>query len=207
MRKFSLASLVTILFVGVADAQIVDPSLKNRDFVINFGNLPGTSGPGGVLVGANAGNTKALINSGLAFAEVTLNPGGANSPHIHPRAVEALYVIEGVLRVCFVEENGGSTHCNNLKAGEATFFPMGSIHYQQNFGKTAARFLAVLTSDNPGTLTVAPRMFTLPLEILSAAFNVETEALAGVRDNLPANPVAAGPGAFPAQRVRKALKL
>lgn len=202
-----LVAIATLAVSKFAQAQIVDPSLNSTDFVLDFDDLPGTPGPGGVLVGANAGNTPSLINSGLAFARVTLRPGGANSPHTHPRAVEALFVIRGILRVCFVEENGGATHCNDLKAGQATFFPMGTIHYQQNIGKTRARFLAVLTSDNPGTLTIAPRLFTLPLEILSAAFNVETEELATVRGGLPSNPIPAGPMAFPNPSLAEALAL
>lgn len=205
MKSLFFMSLVTLSLVGMVEAQIVDPSLLSSDFVIDFTKLPGTTGPGGVLVGANAGNTKALIKSRLAFALVTLNPGGANAPHTHPRAVEALYLIEGVLRVCFAEENGGTTNCNDLHAGQATFFPKGTIHYQQNFGKTAARFLAVLTHDNPGTLTVAARLSTLPIEILSAAFGVEPDVLKPVLANLPSNPLQAGPGALPAPNVTLAL--
>eukprot|EP00181_Compsopogon_caeruleus_P000205 CAMPEP_0184689236 /NCGR_PEP_ID=MMETSP0312-20130426/30545_1 /TAXON_ID=31354 /ORGANISM="Compsopogon coeruleus, Strain SAG 36.94" /LENGTH=197 /DNA_ID=CAMNT_0027146565 /DNA_START=239 /DNA_END=833 /DNA_ORIENTATION=+ len=151
-------------------------------------------GQGGTLTVASMGNTPSLIDAGVTFARVRLNPGGANSPHIHPRAVEALYVIRGTLQVCFAEENGGVTICNLIRQGEATFFPQGTIHSQQNVGHQTAEFLAVLTSSNPGTLTVSSRFFSLPDSVLSAALNLPAANTNSIRNGIPANPVPAGPG-------------
>uniref|UniRef100_A0A7S1XCL8 Cupin type-1 domain-containing protein n=1 Tax=Compsopogon caeruleus TaxID=31354 RepID=A0A7S1XCL8_9RHOD len=195
VRSGVLCLVVPLLLFLTANAQLVDPKLPPEAFIINFGNItPAAVGLGGSVTVASMGNTPSLINSGVTFARVRLNPGGANAPHTHPRAVEAFFVIRGKLQVCFAEENGGVTVCNIIRRGEATFFPQGTIHSQQNVGSRTAEFLAVLTSDNPGTLTISSRLFSLPDRVLSAALNITDSQSDSIRNGIPANPVPAGPG-------------
>eukprot|EP00180_Rhodochaete_pulchella_P003419 Plantae.Rhodophyta-Rhodochaete_pulchella.ctg5816.p1 GENE.Plantae.Rhodophyta-Rhodochaete_pulchella.ctg5816~~Plantae.Rhodophyta-Rhodochaete_pulchella.ctg5816.p1 ORF type:complete len:178 (-),score=18.73 Plantae.Rhodophyta-Rhodochaete_pulchella.ctg5816:1033-1497(-) len=148
-----------------------------------------------------------LLGNGAAIARVTLQPGAINQPHIHPRAAEMLYLVHGMLRVCFVEENGGSRFCNDLRAGEAAIFPIGTIHYQQNFGHSVVEFIAVLTSDNPGVTTLPARLFDLPSEALGASFNRPIPVINRLRNGLPANPSGQGRAGPPAATLRRALEV
>lgn len=185
-----------------------DPTLQAKDFIIDFRDAKARiPGPGGLLILATAADTPALVNSGLAFAEATLRSGGAIVPHTHG-TYETVYVVTGTIRLCFVEQLGGATRCNDLKAGQATFLPAGTIHYIQNPGKTRAKFIAQFPTDSPSTFLVTSGLFTLPLEILSASFNLTTDELAKIRTGLPQDVlVAPGPMAFPAPTLLKALAL
>ena len=78
-----------------------------------------------------------------------------------------LYVIEGELRVAFVEENGGKgAVVNAISPGEVFVVPQGLIHYQQNLGCEAATFLAALNNEDPGAVTITTRFFELPNEAI-----------------------------------------
>lgn len=205
---FLVFAMVVAGFYSFAQGLTPDPTLEAKDFVINFRNAPTRiPGPGGLLILATAADTPALVNAGLAFGEATLRSGGAIVPHTHG-TYETIYVVTGTIRVCFVEQLGGTTRCNDIKTGQASFLPAGTIHYIQNPGKTKARFIAQFPTDSPTTFIVAGGLFTLPLEILSAAFNLKTDELAKIRTGLPQDVlVAPGPMAFPAPTLAKALAL
>lgn len=181
-------------------AQPFDPSLNAQDFVTDFNKLPPTfMGNGGEIQVAPS-----IPGSGVTLARVTLKPGGLVNPHIHPRATATYYLLQGELRVCFAEELGGRTICNDLKPGQGTFIPLGTLHYVQNFGNKMAVAPVVLSSDNPGTMFFPSTLFTLPLEALSAAFNSSIATMATLRtvSNRPP-PVAAV--AKPADTLAEAL--
>ena len=77
------------------------------------------------------------------------------------------YVIEGHVRVAFVEENGGEgAVVNDLYQGDVSFFPQGLIHYQQNLGCEPATLLAALSNEDPGVVTITTRFFELPTEAI-----------------------------------------
>jgi Cupin len=47
-----------------------------------------------------------------------------NAPHMHPRAAEFLYLVNGTaLEVGFIEENGARFVGNTIYPGEGTIFP------------------------------------------------------------------------------------
>jgi hypothetical protein len=69
----------------------------------------------------NIDNFPSLADEGLSFSLYTIEPCGVNLPHVHPRASELLYLISGgFLRTGFVEENGGRTIVNDIKAGQVS---------------------------------------------------------------------------------------
>ncbi|CAN0395162.1 unnamed protein product, partial [Ectocarpus sp. 12 AP-2014] len=105
------------------------------------------------------------------MALVNLDACTINLPHIHPRATEMQYVINGEhLRVAFVEENGGEgAVVNDLSQGDVTFFPQGLIHYEQNLGCEPVTFLAALNNDDPGAVTITTRFFELPSEAIQVS--------------------------------------
>jgi hypothetical protein len=97
---------------------------------------------------------------------VSLEPCGINTPHIHPRAVEFLILVEGSnLRFGSVLENGlvkpgeDQEIAGTLNKLEATVFPQGSMHWQFNDACEKAVIVAALNSGNPGTSQICAELF------------------------------------------------
>ena len=68
----------------------------------------------------------ALIGSSffLTRYKLLIRPCGMNTPHIHPRATEFLYLVSnGQLETGFIEENGAIFVINPLIQGQGTTFP------------------------------------------------------------------------------------
>ncbi|EIN08820.1 RmlC-like cupin [Punctularia strigosozonata HHB-11173 SS5] len=143
---------------------------SSNNFVFNFfdnANVP--EGPDGKVVLATAGNFPSAIGNGVAMGVGFMGPCGLNVPHLHPRAGELLYVSKGDLVFGTIQENGASFVTGVLKTGEATIFPQGSIHFQQNLDCNPAQFIAAFGSEDPGRLDIAPAFFQdLPATIVNA---------------------------------------
>eukprot|EP00752_Nemacystus_decipiens_P018324 g16440.t1 len=164
-----------------------------EDFAFSLGG-PEPSAPvnGFQIRGVNLNNLPALEGQGISMALVNLDACTINLPHIHPRATEMLYVIEGHMRSAFVEENGGEgAVVNDLYQGDVMFFPQGLIHYQQNLGCEPATFLAALNNEDPGAVTITTRFFELPSEAIQASLNFEDPELQALIESLPEAPAAA----------------
>jgi len=196
----SLLSVVTAALVfasGVimVSAQNGTTPFAAKDFVYNFNEVPNTAkGEGGTTKSFTVREVPALKDNGIAQILFTLEPGAINSPHIHPRATEALHLLEGELRLCFVEENmGGGAFCNEIKPGTTAIFPKAHIHYQQNIGLTPVKFLSTFNDENPGTATIHLTMFRLPDDALSGSFKLRKQTIERIREGLPLNPVPQGP--------------
>ncbi|KAJ6517431.1 RmlC-like cupin domain-containing protein [Mycena vitilis] len=171
-------------------------ALRNRTvFDFNEYNQP-TGGKGGSLLLAVVDNYPILeklgISGGIAFIEAC----GLNIPHMHPRASELLTVVEGVLDTGFVQENGfESVVETQLGKYQATVFPMGSMHYQQNPTCSPAVFVAGLGNEDPGRSDIATSFWMLPSDIVDAALGfpetIGGDTIDAWREHLPAN-LAAG---------------
>jgi hypothetical protein len=55
-----------------------------------------------------------------------------NTPHVHPRATEINFALNGTLRTGMLNENGVRFVSNDVPAGSATVFPRGAIHFEMN---------------------------------------------------------------------------
>ncbi|KAJ7817903.1 RmlC-like cupin domain-containing protein [Mycena olivaceomarginata] len=135
-----------------------------------------------------AGKAGTGISGAVAFIE----PCGLNIPHMHPRASEILINIEGILDTGFVQENGFATEVETqLGLFQATVFPMGSIHYQQNPTCSRAMFVAGLSSDDPGRSDIATNFWMLPSAVVNATLGFPTSIGSGNIDqwraHIPAN--------------------
>lgn len=146
-------------------------AIPDEGFVFDLINAEGEEGPGGMIQVANAASFPAVQGHSTSAALFTIDPCGINQPHLHPRGTETLYAIDvEQLRVAFVNENGRGIKQNDMRTGHITFFPQGLIHYQQNLSCKTAQYLAVLSSDDAGVLTVAPQFFRFEGQALEAAF-------------------------------------
>ncbi|KAJ7242184.1 RmlC-like cupin domain-containing protein, partial [Mycena haematopus] len=150
------------------------------------------SGKGGILLLATVDNFPILEGTGISTAVAYIEPCGLNIPHTHPRASEMLTVVEGILDTGFVQENGFATEvATELGLFQATVFPMGSIHYQQNPTCSKAMFVAGLSNEDPGRSDIATNFFMLPSAIVNATLGFPTtiggDNIDQWRDHIPAN--------------------
>ncbi|GFY91342.1 RmlC-like cupins superfamily protein [Actinidia rufa] len=124
-----------------------------------------------------------LNTLGISIARVDYAPYGLNPPHIHPRASEMLFVLEGSLYAGFVtsDEDNNRLFTKVLYPGDAFVVPQGLIHFQLNLEKTNAVAFAALTSQNPGIITIAKAVFgsdpKISVDVLTKAFQVDKKVV------------------------------
>ncbi|XP_015935818.1 germin-like protein 9-3 [Arachis duranensis] len=113
---------------------------------------------------------------GLSVATIILGfrPGDVSPPHIHPRASELLFVVEGSLVVGFVDTNN-KLFTQKLQTGDMFVFPKGLIHFQLNEDpKNHAISVSSLGSASPGLILVPNNLFntsaTIDDRVLSLSF-------------------------------------
>ncbi|KAJ7138584.1 RmlC-like cupin domain-containing protein [Mycena filopes] len=157
---------------------------------------PGPTAHGGSILLATVDNFPILEELRISGAVSFVEPCGLNIPHLHPRADEFFTIVEGQLETGLVQENGFNTLIQTeLGKYQATVFPAGSIHYQQNPTCSPAVFVASLNSEDPGRADVATSFWMIPADIIDASLGFP-ETIGGGnidawRAHIPAN-LAAG---------------
>ncbi|BAT84607.1 hypothetical protein LR48_Vigan03g157500 [Vigna angularis] len=161
-----------------------DPkAVKAEDFFrhVEAGN---TSNPLGAQVSQVFVDELAGLNTlGISMARIDFAAKGLNAPHTHPRATEILTVVEGTLYVGFVSSNqdGNRLFTKVLNKGDVFVFPIGLIHFQLNVGYGNAVAVASLSSQNPGTITIANALFksnpSISSQVLTKAFQVDKSVI------------------------------
>ncbi|KAH0461402.1 hypothetical protein IEQ34_008977 [Dendrobium chrysotoxum] len=130
-------------------------------------------------------NTLSISMSRYDFA-----PGGVNPPHVHPRATEILFVVDGELLVGFLTTSN-KLFTKIVSKGEIFVFPRGLLHFQFNNGSSAAVVIAAFDNQLPGTQPVAAALFeaapAVPENVLTAAFRMESELVEKIKAGLAPN--------------------
>lgn len=165
-----------------------------NDFFFHI--MPQTPNAQGSGVAAVAVDKLPGLNTlGISLARIDFVPGGQNPPHTHPRGSEILTVIQGTLLVGFVTSNqllNNTLFTKQLVEGDVFVFPQGLIHFQLNNGKSPAVAIAALSSQNPGTITIANAVFGSkpPISdlILAKAFMLEKDTVDWVQQAFGAPP-------------------
>ncbi|KAF7325188.1 Spherulin-1b protein [Mycena kentingensis (nom. inval.)] len=157
---------------------------------------PPAGAKGGSILLATVDNFPILEELGISGAVSFVEPCGLNIPHTHPRANEFFTVVEGILDTGFVQENGFNAQVSTtLGKYQATVFPQGSIHFQQNPTCEPAVFVAALNSEDPGRSDIATSFFMLPSDVVDAALGfphtIGGQNIDAWRAHLPVN-LAAG---------------
>ncbi|KAM7523195.1 hypothetical protein LguiA_013097 [Lonicera macranthoides] len=162
-----------------------NPKLAKADdfFFSGLRNAGNTSNPvGSAVTQANVAQIPGLNTLGISLVRIDYAPNGLNPPHTHPRATEALIVLEGTLYVGFVTSNPENRLFTKvLNKGDVFVFPEGLIHFQFNAGKTNAVAIAALSSQNPGVITIANAVFgsnpPISPDVLAKAFQVDKNVI------------------------------
>ncbi|XP_048497906.1 probable germin-like protein subfamily 2 member 5 [Beta vulgaris subsp. vulgaris] len=136
---------------------------------------------------ANVKDIPGLNTLGLSMSRVDFAPYGLNPPHVHPRASEMIFVLEGELYVGFITTNN-KLISKVVKVGEVFVFPKGLAHFLKNMLKYPAAILAAFNSQLPGTQQLAAALFTsdpsVPNDVLAQAFNIEEKDIEKIRVGL-----------------------
>lgn len=92
-------------------------------------------------------NLPGMNIQGLTMIRLDAAVGGIVPPHVHPRASEMMFILEGKFNVGFVDTSN-KLFSLDVEAGDVFMIPRGLVHYQLNIGSTPGLFLAVLNSQN-----------------------------------------------------------
>jgi oxalate decarboxylase/phosphoglucose isomerase-like protein (cupin superfamily) len=195
MNLFAVLFCILAVFFSNAWAQrsalLERQKFKAEDFVFNYNSAIPTVTEGGSGKALNVDNRPILQGLGVSSAMFDILPCGIVTPHIHPRGTELYHLLKGSLLVGILEENGGRYIENNVTMGQVAIVPMGLLHYVQNLGCTNTTFLATFSSEDPGTLTVAPRMFTITnTQVLTSTFNQSESVIESLRASVRPAPSA-----------------
>ncbi|KAJ7709214.1 hypothetical protein B0H16DRAFT_1822073 [Mycena metata] len=108
-----------------------------------------------------------------------------------PRGDEFFTVIDGQLETGLVQENGFNALIQTeLGKYQATVFPAGSLHYQQNPTCSPAIFVASFNSEDPGRSDIATSYWMLPADVVDTALGFPKlggSTIDAWRSHLPAN--------------------
>ncbi|XP_027164724.1 germin-like protein subfamily 1 member 7 isoform X4 [Coffea eugenioides] len=190
--RFHIAAAILALVFTIVHAS--DPSpLQDFCVAVPDANAGGLNKPGSISKPLGSNVTQVNVNQipglntlGVSLARLDFAPYGLNPPHIHPRATEVLFVLEGTLLVGFVTSNPGMNMKNKLftkvlNPGDVFVFPQGLIHFQFNQGETDAVAFAGFGSQNPGVITIANAVFgsdpPISPDVLAKAFQVGNDVI------------------------------
>ncbi|KAL5976365.1 hypothetical protein ACLOJK_020696 [Asimina triloba] len=183
LQDFCVADPKSPIFVNGRVCK--DPKqVKANDFFFRGLNKPGNTANnvGSNVTQVNVAQIAGLNTLGISLVRIDFAPYGINAPHTHPRATEILTVVEGTLYVGFVTSNPDNRLITKvLNKGDVFVFPMNLIHFQFNVGKTKAVAIASLSSQNPGTITIANAVFgsnpPISDDVLAKAFQVDKKII------------------------------
>ena len=157
----------------VVDSDFLSPLLRNAGATNNKDKVNVTA--------ANVGKFPGINTQGISFARIDWAQGGINPPHVHPRATEILFLVEGSLYVGFITSDGNNKlYATTMQKGDLFVFPRGLIHFQLNIGKGTAFAVSGLNSQNPGASQVAAGLFSnngIKEEVLEKGFRTTKQVV------------------------------
>jgi quercetin dioxygenase-like cupin family protein len=206
-------ALVVLLAVSIFVTDASDPDILT-DFIVPPGtNTSLLDGAFFTYTGLNSSNaadpakftaTKAtavefpaLLGQSVSYAALVFGAGTLNPPHIHPRASELLYVVQGPLMVGLVDEVAGKVYTQTLQTGDMFVFPKGMVHFQYNAGTELARAFSTFGGASPGTVSLPGAIFESGIDdnVLQKSFHVDQATVETLKHDLA--PAAPGPVAPP----------
>lgn len=160
-----------------------DPkTVKDSDFLFQGLRNPGSTNNmfGSLITPANVEKFPGLNTLGISMNRVDLAPGGINPPHVHPRATELVFVIEGTIIAGFISTNN-TLFSHKLEKGDIFVFPRGLVHFQQNIGPSPAVAITAFNSQLPGAQVLSVSLFgsnpPVPEDVLAKAFQISNRAV------------------------------
>ncbi|XP_044460607.1 germin-like protein subfamily 3 member 2 [Mangifera indica] len=173
-------------------ATISETTCKNsslatvEDFVFSGIKHPGKFTETGLAsIPVNVKVFPGLNSLGMSLVRADFEVGGVNVPHLHPRATEVAYVLEGKIYSGFVDTQN-KIFAKVIERGEVMVFPRGLVHFQMNVGDSRATILGSFDSQNPGLMKIPSAVFGSEIEeeLLVRAFGLSPKEIAKLRKKL-----------------------
>ncbi|KAJ6739424.1 GERMIN-LIKE PROTEIN [Salix koriyanagi] len=109
--------------------------------------------------------------------------GTTNPPHTHPRSAELLFLVDGSLRVGFVDTTN-KLFTQTLQAGDMFVFPKGLVHFQYNAdARNQALAISAFESAGAGTVSLPTTLFTTSIDdyILAKPFKIDVATIQALK--------------------------
>ncbi|KAG6760483.1 hypothetical protein POTOM_037006 [Populus tomentosa] len=128
-----------------------NPSLVTvEDFIFSGLNSTGNfSETGQAVLSVNVNNFPGLRTQGVSLARADFEVGGFALPHAHPRATEAVCVLEGTFYSGFIDSQQ-KVFAKVIEQGDVIVIPRGLVHFHKNIGEKQGTLLGIYNSENPG---------------------------------------------------------
>lgn len=190
------SALISKLMTAPTQAERIRLLDQPGDFVFNFNansTITGaeTKGRGGVSIAATSDTMPALISQGASMTVGFLGPCGMNTAHVHNRATELNIIVQGRLVTSFIGENGARPVENTLSRFQMAVFPQGAIHQEFNPDCEDTVFVAGFNHQDPGVQTIAPNLFSLRPDVVSATLGgvqmLDGKDIESFREAIPQN--------------------
>jgi len=183
LQDFCVADDISTGSVKVNGFPCKDPkTVKDSDFSFQGLRNPGppTNMFGSLITPANVEKFPGLNTLGISMNRVDLAPGGVNPPHVHPRATELVFVIEGTILAGFISTNN-TLFSHKLEKGDVFVFPRGLVHFQQNIGPSSAVAITAFNSQLPGAQVLPLSLFgsnpSVPEDVLAKTFQISKKTV------------------------------
>lgn len=178
LQDFCVADETSAGTVKVNGFACKDPKMvKASDFLFQGLRNEGSTNNifGSLVTAGNVENFAGVNTLGISMNRVDFAPSGVNPPHVHPRATEIVYVIEGTIIAGFISTNN-TLFSEKLEKGDVFVFPRGLVHFQQNIGSSPAVAITAFNSQLPGAQVLSVSLFgsnpPVPEGVLTKAFQI-----------------------------------
>ncbi|KAJ6765701.1 GERMIN-LIKE PROTEIN SUBFAMILY 3 MEMBER 3 [Salix purpurea] len=125
-----------------------------------------------------------LSGQSVSYAPVLQFPAGTtNPPHTHPRSAERLLLVDGSLRVGFVDTTN-KLFTQTLQAGDMFVFPKGLVHFHHNAdARNQALTISAFESAGAGTVSLPTTLFTTSIDdnILAKPFKIDVATIQALK--------------------------
>ncbi|KAL1298801.1 hypothetical protein HN51_043093 [Arachis hypogaea] len=121
----------------------------------------------------------ALDGQSVSYAVLEFPTGSVNPPHVHPRASELLFVVQGSLQVGFVDTNN-KLFTQSLQTGDLFIFPKGLVHFQFNSdSKNYAFAISAFGSASAGLVSLPNTLFNTTIDdnVLALSFKTDVATI------------------------------
>ncbi|KAJ6892608.1 hypothetical protein NC651_025726 [Populus alba x Populus x berolinensis] len=164
-----------------------NPSLVTvEDFIFSGLNSTGNfSETGQAVLSVNVNNFPGLRTQGVSLARADFKVGGFALPHAHPRATEAVCVLEGTFYSGFIDSQQ-KVFAKVIEQGDVIVIPRGLVHFHKNVGEIQGTLLGIYNSENPGKSMFPTAAFGCEVkeELLEKVYGLSAEDISKVRGKL-----------------------
>jgi oxalate decarboxylase/phosphoglucose isomerase-like protein (cupin superfamily) len=126
-----------------------------------------------------------LPNRGMSQTFAELKACGVLLPHVHPRATEIYFVINGTIETSIIQEYPAKALTFSLTSNQDAVVPQGLGHSLYNPTCQSAFYVSTFDSSDPGSLFLAQQLFTLPNDVLLASTGQTQDGLNGFNATIP----------------------